>query len=85
MRKFLFIFTIFLSFLFSNPIEINKSSIRDILSSSEIFIDYTKNLTINEILNNQIHFSKITTSIKRFGYSPDFKVWVKFTLHNTEN
>ncbi|MCR1815084.1 7TM diverse intracellular signaling domain-containing protein [Aliarcobacter butzleri] len=85
MRKFLFIFTIFLSFLFANPIEINKSSIRDILSSSEIFIDYTKNLTIDEVLNNQIHFSKITTSIKRFGYSPDFKVWVKFTLHNTEN
>ncbi|RBQ28330.1 7TM diverse intracellular signaling domain-containing protein [Aliarcobacter vitoriensis] len=85
MKKILFVFMIFLSYLFSNSIDINKSSNKDILAYSEIFIDYTKELTINEILNNQVNFSEIKTSIKRFGYSPDFKVWIKFTLQNTKD
>ncbi|RBQ32234.1 histidine kinase [Arcobacter sp. FW59] len=85
MKKTLFVFMIFLSYLFSNSIDVNQSSNKKILSSSEIFIDYTKELTINEILNNQVNFSEIKTSIKRFGYSPDFKVWIKFTLQNTKD
>lgn len=76
---------LFLSYLSATNIDIDKSSNLDILSSSEIFIDYSKKLTIDKIIENKVSFSKIDSSTKKFGYSPDFKVWIKFTLHNIEN
>ena len=76
---------LFLSYLSATNIDIDKSSNIDILSSSEIFIDYSKKLTIDKIIENKVSFSKIDSSTKKFGYSPDFKVWIKFTLHNIEN
>lgn len=85
MKIILYIFIIFISSLFADSIDINKSSSKEILSSSQMFIDDTKTITIKEIANNQIDFSDINSDIKRFGYSPNFNVWVKFTLHNTEN
>ena len=75
---------LFLSYLSATNID-DKSSNIDILSSSEIFIDYSKKLTIDKIIENKVSFSKIDSSTKKFGYSPDFKVWIKFTLHNIEN
>ncbi len=84
MKKILLIFILFLSYLSAN-IDIDKASNIDILSSSEIFIDYSKKLTIDKIIENKVSFSKIDSSTKKFGYSPDFKVWIKFTLHNIEN
>lgn len=85
MEKILFIFIIFISSLFANSIDINKSSTKEILSSSQIFIDNSKTLTIKEISNNQVNFTDINSSIKRFGYSPNFNVWIKFIIHNSEN
>lgn len=85
MKIILFIFIIFISSLFADSIDINKFSSKEILSSSQIFIDDTKTMTIKEISTNQINFSDINSDIKRFGYSPNFNVWVKFTLHNTQN
>ena len=85
MKIILFIFFTFISSLFADSIDINKSSSKEILSSSQIFIDDTKTMTIEEISNNQINFSDINSDIKRFGYSPNFNVWIKFTLHNTQN
>ena len=85
MEKILFIFIIFISSLFANSIDINKSFSKEILSSSQIFIDDSKTLTIKEISNNQISFTDINDSIKRFGYSSNFNVWIKFTIHNTED
>lgn len=84
MKKTLLIFILFLSYLSATNID-DKSSNIDILSSSEIFIDYSKKLTIDKIIENKVSFSKIDSSTKKFGYSPDFKVWIKFTLHNIEN
>ncbi|WP_141048098.1 7TM diverse intracellular signaling domain-containing protein [Aliarcobacter cryaerophilus] len=84
MKKTLLIFMLFLSYLSATNID-DKSSNIDILSSSEIFIDYSKKLTIDKIIENKVSFSKIDSSTKKFGYSPDFKVWIKFTLHNIEN
>ncbi|WP_148571824.1 7TM diverse intracellular signaling domain-containing protein [Aliarcobacter cryaerophilus] len=84
MKKILLIFMLFLSYLSATNID-DKSSNIDILSSSEIFIDYSKKLTIDKIIENKVSFSKIDSSTKKFGYSPDFKVWIKFTLHNIEN
>jgi two-component system, sensor histidine kinase LadS len=85
LKLFLSIFIIFISTLFANSIDTNKFSSKEILSSSQIFIDESKTLTIKEISNNHINFSDINSSIKRFGYSPNFNVWIKFTIHNTED
>lgn len=85
MKKIIFIFIIFISSLFANTIDINKSFSKEILSSSQIFIDDSKTLTIKEITNNQVDFIDANNAIKKFGYSPNFNVWVKFTIHNSEN
>lgn len=85
MKKILFIFIIFISSLFANTIDINKSFSKEILSSSQILIDDSKTLTIKEISNNQVDFTDTNDAIKKFGYSPNFNVWVKFTIHNTED
>lgn len=85
MKKILFIFIIFISSLFANTINIDSSSSKEILTSSQIFIDTSKALTIKDISNNQVNFEDTNNAIKKFGYSPNFKVWVKFTIHNTEN
>lgn len=85
MRKIIFIFIIFISSLFANTINIDSSSSKEILSFSQIFIDDSKALTIKDILNNQVNFEDTNNVIKRFGYSPSFNVWVKFTLHNTQD
>ena len=85
MKKILFIFIIFISSLFANTINIDNSSSKEILTSSQIFIDTSKALTIKEISNNQVNFEDTNNTIKKFGYSPNFKVWVKFTIHNSEN
>jgi len=71
--------------LFANTINIDSSSSKEILTSSQIFIDTSKALTIKDISNNQVNFEDTNNAIKKFGYSPNFKVWVKFTLHNSEN
>ena len=85
MKKILFIFIIFISSLFANTINIDSSSLKEILTSSQIFIDTSKALPIKEISNNQVNFEDTNNTIKKFGYSPNFKVWVKFTIHNNEN
>lgn len=84
MRLFLFIL-IFISSLFANTINIDNSSSKEILTSSQIFIDTSKALIIKDISNNQINFEDTNNAIKKFGYSPNFKVWVKFTIHNIED
>ena len=85
MKKILFIFIICISSLFANTINIDNSSSKEILTSSQIFIDTSKALTIKDISNNQVNFEDTNNTIKKFGYSPNFKVWVKFTIHNSEN
>ena len=49
MKKILFIFIIFISSLFANTINIDNSSSKEILTSSQIFIDTSKALTIKDI------------------------------------
>ena len=71
--------------MFANTINIDNSSSKEILTSSQIFIDTSKALTIKDISNNQVNFEDTNNTIKKFGYSPNFKVWVKFTIHNSEN
>lgn len=84
--KNIFIFLIiFSSYLFSNnSIDVNQHERVNLLSKSFIYIDKTKNETIESIKNKK--FSEINSSKSlSFGYSPDFIVWVKFTLINNSD
>lgn len=84
--KNIFIFLIiFSSYLFSNnSIDVNQHERVNLLSKSFIYIDKTKNETIESIKNKK--FSEINSSKSlSFGYAPDFIVWVKFTLINNSD
>jgi two-component sensor histidine kinase len=76
----------FTTFLYSNTLKIDDTSLKiDLLSHSSIYIDKTNSLTINEIKNKNTIFQKNNKNLLGYGYSPDFTVWVKFTLKNTTN
>ncbi len=80
--KLLF-FILLTTIIQATPIIINeKSSNIELLSQSFIYEDNTKSLTIEDIQEKDIEFKTITQSRLSFGYSPDFDVWIKFTLHN---
>ncbi|MBU1668384.1 hypothetical protein KKC13_08175 [bacterium] len=79
MFKIILILSLFINTLFALEIE-EKRAFYNILTDSEIYIDKSNSLSIQEI--QQQHFSKNTQKSLGFGYSPDFTVWVKFTLEN---
>ena len=86
MRFKLLLLLLLSTVLFANIITIdtNTKSI-DILSNSEIFIDKSKQLTIKEVLKEDLVFEQNSKHILSYGYSPDFNVWIKFTIHNNSN
>ena len=71
--------------LFSNSIDIDKKNQIDLLLSSEIFIDEKRDYTIDKIVVSDDLFQKNDKNILSFGYSPNFDVWIKFTLKNSSN
>ncbi|RLA84352.1 MAG: histidine kinase [Epsilonproteobacteria bacterium] len=75
MKKLIFIFILFTISLLAN----------DILPSSKIYIDHTKDLTINDILKENLNFKPNDKISIRYGYAPKFNVWIKFTLENNTN
>lgn len=83
LKKFFIFLIISTSQLFSNNlIDVNKKT--NLLSNSFIYIDKTKSETINTIKNKK--FIKINSSKSlSFGYTPDFIVWIKFTLVNNSS
>ncbi|QKF83251.1 7TM diverse intracellular signaling domain-containing protein [Halarcobacter ebronensis] len=87
MKLKIIILLLFLSSLLHAQIikidEMTKST--DILSHSEIYIDKTKNLTIDDIIGKNLKFEPNSKKILPYGYSPDFNVWIKFTLQNNSN
>ncbi len=60
----------------------DKTNFYDLLPSSQIYIDKTKVLTIDDIKKKNILFKDNNKELLGFGYSPDFSVWIKFTLKN---
>lgn len=66
--------------LYAFTVDENSSNI-NILQHSEIFVDETGKLTFEEIGHQ--HFVKNTTEALSYGFDPDKRVWVKFTLQNT--
>ncbi|RXK05814.1 histidine kinase [Halarcobacter bivalviorum] len=72
--------------LYSKPVTLyeNLKEI-DILKYSDIYIDYSKELTINDIKKNKDLFQINNNSRLSYGYSPDFNVWIRFKLKNGTN
>lgn len=71
--------------LFSDLIEIDKKNQIELLQTSEIFIDEKRDYTIDKIVVSDDLFQKNDKNILSFGYSPNFDVWIKFTLKNSSN
>jgi len=66
----------------SKPLNVDeKTSFYDILPYAQIYIDKTKSLTLNDIRTKE--FKQNKKKLLAYGYSPDFYVWVKFTLKNS--
>jgi two-component sensor histidine kinase len=79
--------------LFFIPISISANTInldettnsKNILNSSQIYIDKINSLDIHEIIKQDDKFMPNTKEKLSYGYSPSFSVWIKFTLKNTSN
>jgi len=87
MKKSLLLFILFISnALFANSVLINENtSFIDLLPSSFIYIDKSKMKNLEEVKNKKLLFVKNDKSVLSYGYSPDFNVWIKFSLKNTSN
>lgn len=74
---------VFISFAHAQPIDINDTTnSQEILQKSKILIDHSRELLIDDIINSSDQFKATQDSRLSFGYSPDFNVWIKFSLHN---
>ena len=82
--KLFFLLLSFLNFtLASDTISIKKDvANNEILTHSQIFLDYTQ-LSLEKIKTQQ--FQNNTKETLTYGYSPNFTVWIKFTLTNNTN
>jgi len=87
MNKFILIILFFCTnILYANTVAIDDTTEQlEILTSSQIYIDKTKKLTIDDIAHKDIEFQDNDKELLSYGYSPDFDVWVKFTLKNTSD
>ena len=78
--------TLFSTVIYATSLSIDdRVKFYDLLPSSQIYIDKTRALTIDDIVKKDIKFKQNNKKLLGFGYSPDFDVWIKFTLTNTTN
>lgn len=79
----LLIFLILQITLFAKSITIDeKLQFLNLLPNSQIYIDKTKTLTLDNIRKNNLEFRDNKKEFLSFGYSPSFNVWISFTLEN---
>lgn len=72
--------------IYAKPILIDdKTDFYDLLPNSQIYIDKSKSLRLKDIQNKNSEFKDNDKKLLGYGYSPDFNVWVKFTLKNKTN
>ncbi|MFZ2889342.1 MAG: 7TM diverse intracellular signaling domain-containing protein [Sulfuricurvum sp.] len=70
--------------MYASIIEVgNETTSYDVLENSSIYIDHTRSLGFNEIKNGNITFELNNARRLLLGYSPNFDVWIKFTVKNT--
>ena len=78
--------TLFTQIVFANSINIDdKTDFYEVLSSSKIYIDKSKILSIADIQKEDKKFKINNKKLLSFGYSPDFNIWIKFKLQNNSN
>lgn len=84
MGTFRFIFlSIFALYTYANSVEIRDDiKFLEILPHAKIHIDKSRKLTIEEILRNDIEFQNNDKNLLGYGFSPDFDVWIRFSLTN---
>ena len=81
--KIIFIF-FFVTLSYADTTEIKSTqTFDDLLANSSIYIDNSKNLTLNEV--KKLEFKQNDKVLLSYGYSPNFNVWIKFTIKNTTN
>ena len=84
LKQFLLLSIFYISAFSSENIQLSfKNKNQEILSKSDIFLDVTNSLDIEDI-----KLKKFKSNGKKslsYGYSPDFTVWVRFTLQNSTN
>lgn len=81
--KFLFAFFI-ATFTYMHALELkDEIAPKELLPHAKIYIDKSRTLTLNEILEGKVVFEKNDKTLLGYGFSPDFDVWVEFTLTNT--
>lgn len=74
------------SVVYANSINIYKDTKSlSILQTAQIYIDKNRNKTIEDIKKMDNLFEKNEKNILSFGYSPNFDVWVKFTISNNSD
>ena len=83
MFRFLVLLILFKQIVFSSFIQIDeKTKYKEILSSSKVYIDYTRKLDILDFNKQNIKFINNNQKLLKFGESPNFDVWIKFELKN---
>ncbi len=79
----LLLLILFTQLIYANEIIINeKTSDKEILSLSDVYIDNDRNTSIDTIVTSDILFTPNNKTNLSFGYAPDFEVWIKFKLTN---
>jgi two-component system, sensor histidine kinase LadS len=74
------------STIYANSINVDEETkFISILQNAQIYIDKNRNKTIEDIKKMDNLFEKNEKNILSFGYSPNFDVWVKFTISNNSD
>ena len=84
MLKYLLVIFIFiLSIVKADTLKIDNTEFYNLLPYSKIYVDKSKSLTIENITQVKDKFEINSKKFLGYGYSPDFNVWVEFTLKNS--
>lgn len=83
--KLIFYFLLFQCIAFaSNVVDISNLKSDNLLKNSYIYNDQTNSETIETIKDKRFTPINQTKSLS-FGYSPNFTLWIKFTLINNSD
>ncbi len=87
LTKFLIIFIVFFTVLFSAEVLHVDSKVAhyDLLPHSQIYIDINKTKNFDEIADLSTPFEDNHEILRGFGYSPNFNVWLRFSITNTSD
>lgn len=85
LTKFLIIFIGFFTLLLSAEVLHVDSNVAhyDLLPHSQIYIDINKTKNFDEIVDSSTPFQDNHDILRGYGYSPNFNVWVRFTISNS--